>query len=146
MSQREPLTIDQNVNFIFHIYSGVYEQMDLKQVDTQVLAHVPRCIWDVECDHYAVCLHNILWRQFATSVMQHILRYRDIFLIDNQDLVNLDALDLAVWFGFNSNVTEVITSMYCGLTTAELIQAVQYNHTEMFDLFAKYIKRIPSND
>lgn len=138
--------IDHVINFVYHLYSTAYEQMTLNQVDREVLAFVPRCLWDVDCNHYDTCVHELLWQQYATSIIQHAVKYRDIFLHSDSDMLQMDTLDLLVWYSFHSNITEVIISIYCALNINELSASFHRHHDDMFEIFCKYIKRSSLNE
>jgi len=138
--------IDHAINFMYHLYSSAFEQMALKQVDREVLAFVPRCLWDVDCEHYDTCVHELLWQQYAGSIIQNAIKYRDIFLQDGSDMQQMDTLDLLVWYSFHSNITEVIVNIYCALNINELSASLHASHDDMFEIFCKYIKRTGLNE
>lgn len=137
---------DHAINFMYHVYSTAFERMTLDQVDKEIFAFMPRCIWDVECVHYETCIHELLWQQYASSVIQHAIKYRDIFLQDSKDLIQMDPLDLLVWYSFHSNITDVVTNIYCALSLNELAASLSHHHDDMFEIFSKYIKRTTLNE
>jgi len=136
--------IDQNINFMYHLYSGAFEELPLQNVDREIWVHVPRCLWDVDCEHYHLCMHELAWKQFCIACMSHVLRSVErLHPLCTQG--KWDALDTTAWFGMHTNAVDVITSMYCKLNLSDLLQASIDNHDEMFDIFLKYIKRRDSH-
>lgn len=127
--------IDQRINFVYYVYSCVYEQMLLNQVEPEVFVFIPRLIWDSSCDHYHLCEHELLWQQYCICILQHVIKSESRFRKPSGDI-----LDSLVWHCMHTNAVDVITSMYCGLDPEELRVSFQRGHDDMYDVFIKYLK------
>lgn len=131
---------DQNVNLMYHLYSGALEDLGLQNIDHTTYPNIPRCLWDTDCEHYHLCLHELAWKQYCIVCVCHVLHSMDKLFPDHAK-GSYDSLDALVWTSLNTNVVEVLTSMYCKLNLAQLLQACMDDHNEMNDIFIKYIKR-----
>lgn len=137
---------DQEINYIYHVYSGAFEDMELKEVDIDAFIFIPRCLWDVNCDHYHACKHELAWKQYCNSVIEHALTFAPIINPEFNNPNKLDTLDILVWYCFHTNLIQVVTSMYCGLGLSELICATSKDHDELHDIFIKYIEKDKQHD
>jgi hypothetical protein len=142
VSQTKLNPIDQTINFIYYLYSTAFEDVSLKEIDPQTFVFIPRCLWDTSCEHYDQCVHELIWKQYACSVIQHAIKYQSMYFNKESSLFKLDTLDLLVWYCFNTNICEVIMSMFCELNLEQVAIAVNANHDDMFELFSKYLKRV----
>jgi len=139
----QPLTQSElEINFIYHMYAGVFEDMNLSDVDMLVYRFIPRSIWDNNCDHKYTCIHQVVWRRYCTTIIDHIVKLSTTIPEYREEFNNMDILNLLLWFCINTNIVMVLVGSYESMNINELIIATG-EQKDNYKLFAKYLKVIP---
>lgn len=132
-------SIEYNINFCYHVFSCVFDQMSLRDVDKQTLLFIPRSLWDVPCDHYASCKHELGWQQYCYRIVDHFMQMRDL-IQHKDDIKSLDLLDLMVWGVYNTNIIDIILTIYTPMSVSNINNDLQRDFPMIQKEFAKYLK------
>ncbi len=138
--EEELSQIELEINFIYHIYATVFEDMKLKDVDLFAYRFIPRCLWDNDCTHDHTCIHQLEWSHYCTSILDYIVRAGKSVLTDYVDITRMDSLGLLVWMCTNTNIIPLLVDMYGSLNLDSLLRVTTVEHDSKYSIFSKYLK------
>lgn len=114
--------------------------MGLREIDSPVFLFVPKSLWDVSCNHYHSCLHELGWQQYCYSVIDHFSQVPEIITHHKDKIHELDLLDLMIWSIYNTNVMVLISEFYTGLSVDYITKQLHLDREIFRAKFAKYLK------